>query len=415
MRLEILHQDGGNGYQMGQSILKKKRVDVDVLTLALERMENVYRQFDSVVCSFSGGKDSTVIFHVCLEVARSLNKLPLKVVFIDEEAIPQDTEDYVRRVFARADIEGHYFCSPVKHRNACSRKQPWWFCWSPEDEPKWCRPYPDIGKPIPNFPVAVENRPAIPDCNDLLVPYQEHGNTALILGIRASESLSRFRAVSRRSHENYLVIDRMSQGHITKAYPAYDFTTTDVWHLIRKTKSDYNRAYDVMNMLGISPHNQRCAPPYGQEPMQRLWIYKHAWPELWDRMVNRVDGANCGMMYGRTDIYSFGAFTYPKDLDWKRLVREEISKHPRDIQQIIIRRIRSEIARHYKKCDSPILSVPNPDSGLCWRLLLSLAKMADLKHRHQAGFRAFPAGSQQYESMRQTYETEYKRLDISNA
>ena len=36
--------------------------------------------------SISGGKYSTVVFFLTLEVAKRLNKLPLKVVFLDQEA-----------------------------------------------------------------------------------------------------------------------------------------------------------------------------------------------------------------------------------------------------------------------------------------------------------------------------------------
>ena len=79
-------------------ILKKEVVNKSVLDLAYERLNNVFDQFDTVSVSFSGGKDSTICLNLTLEVARQRNRLPLDVVHWDEEAIPYQTEEYVRRV-----------------------------------------------------------------------------------------------------------------------------------------------------------------------------------------------------------------------------------------------------------------------------------------------------------------------------
>ena len=41
-------------------ILKKENIDKTVIDLAYERLNNAFDQFDTIVVSFSGGKDSTV-------------------------------------------------------------------------------------------------------------------------------------------------------------------------------------------------------------------------------------------------------------------------------------------------------------------------------------------------------------------
>jgi predicted phosphoadenosine phosphosulfate sulfurtransferase len=50
------------------------------------------------VVSFSGGKDSTAVLNTALVVAKELGRLPLDVVFFDEEAIHPPTIEYVERV-----------------------------------------------------------------------------------------------------------------------------------------------------------------------------------------------------------------------------------------------------------------------------------------------------------------------------
>jgi predicted phosphoadenosine phosphosulfate sulfurtransferase len=79
-------------------------LDKDVLTLARERMAVAFDRFDEVAVSFSGGKDSTVALHVSLDEARRRGQR-LRVFFFDEEAIPYETEAYVRRIAAEPDID----------------------------------------------------------------------------------------------------------------------------------------------------------------------------------------------------------------------------------------------------------------------------------------------------------------------
>jgi predicted phosphoadenosine phosphosulfate sulfurtransferase len=80
---------------------QKKYIDIDVLTAAKDRIRHIYDLFDTVVVMFSGGKDSLVTLHLVREVAEEYGALPVKVVFRDEELIPQsviDTVDFYRQL-----------------------------------------------------------------------------------------------------------------------------------------------------------------------------------------------------------------------------------------------------------------------------------------------------------------------------
>ena len=262
-------------------ILKKEVVNKSVLDLAYERLNNVFDQFDTVSVSFSGGKDSTICLNLTLEVARQRNRLPLDVVHWDEEAIPYQTEEYVRRVAKEPDINLRWLCVPVIHRNACSRKEPYWYPWAEEVKDKWVRPLPpEAITKVKNYNGhLVGGRLSIPFMAPLLYPVEEYGRTACIMGIRADESLTRYRAVAQRTVENYIIhpkeeinlseavkggvdITRFptrklnksgkqkmlsnNVGNFYKVYPVYDWQTADVWTAPHKFNWDYNHAYDVM-------------------------------------------------------------------------------------------------------------------------------------------------------------------------
>lgn len=229
------------------SYLTQRRLDQDVYTLACERTANTFSNFDHCAVMFSGGKDSTAVLNVALEVAHSDPRferhLPLRVIFFDEEAIPYETVNYVRRMFSRDDVAGEWMCLPLKHRNACSRRSPWWWTWAPEAREKWCRPLPPEAitelAGFPAWPPAA--RLTNPDAMGLFFP-PRLGNCAQLMGIRAQESLIRHRAVTRRRVDNYLnkFDEGTSCGNIWKSYPVYDWTTEDVWTAPNVFGWDYN-------------------------------------------------------------------------------------------------------------------------------------------------------------------------------
>ena len=59
--------------------------DKNVYEAAIERYETVFRYFDHIYFSVSGGKDSSVMLQLAAQVARRL-KRKLSVLYIDLEA-----------------------------------------------------------------------------------------------------------------------------------------------------------------------------------------------------------------------------------------------------------------------------------------------------------------------------------------
>ena len=372
---------------------KKKDIDENVYDLAIKRINRTYDIFDNVVVMFSGGKDSTVCLNLALQVAKERKKLPLDVFFFDEEAIPYETIDYVKRVADLPEVNMHWLCLPVKHRNGCSLKDPYWFPWGPEDKDKWVRPMPSYPcvkteKDFPFFPKEIDKRPSVPECNGLLFTPEEWGEVGVIMGIRSEESLTRYRTIlqtgSGKRYEDYMINlkSKTALGNVVKVCPIYDMKTVDVWTAPHKFNWDYNTTYDLLEKLGLTALQARCAPPFGEEPMRGLWQYSIAFPDIWDRMQNRVTGAATAARYANTELYAFNSLPVkPDDFTWLEFLDYHLSKHKEPYQSMIRKNINGLIRAHHKKTKEPLMQTHHYITGIGYDFLLRIAMRGDFKGR----------------------------------
>jgi predicted phosphoadenosine phosphosulfate sulfurtransferase len=202
-----------------------------------------------------------------------------------------------------------------------------------------------------------------------------------VLGIRAQESLVRTRSVLWRKGPDHYITAR-GNGVYT-ASPIFDWKTEDVWRAPRLLGWDYNTAYDRMSEAGMSPSQQRCAPPFGEEPIGNLWMFKVCFPELWERMYNRVPGAATAARYARSELYGFhGLPPKPPDRTWEQHVRHFILKFDGADRKIVASRVADIIRRHKRKTSDPILEhVPHPETGMSWHYILKTAMRGNFKNR----------------------------------
>ena len=76
----------------------------NVLEEARKRIEFLFDEFPNIIVGFSGGKDSIATFYLTLEEAKKRNRLPLPVLFVDQEAEWQGTIDLVNDVMRMPEV-----------------------------------------------------------------------------------------------------------------------------------------------------------------------------------------------------------------------------------------------------------------------------------------------------------------------
>ena len=287
-----------------------------------------------------------------------------------------ETEQYLIRVKNHPDIRLKWLCVPVKHRNGGSRRNPFWYPFDPNCKDKWVRPIPDFAETHVN---RFEFGHTLPEISHRVYDHTD-GRVADVRGLRAQESLTRFRAVSHRTKDNWITSAR--SGYSYGCSPIYDWTSSDVWLAPKIYNWDYNKVYDVLDKMGVSKHEQRVCVPFGEEPMRGLWQYKVGWPELWAKMCGRVPGAATAEKYSRTQLYGFGGITLPKGKTWKDWFYDNVALYDPDQQKFILNNVKNAVKNHLNIAKRPIPDTkPDDITGLSWKGLCMIALRGDMKGR----------------------------------
>ncbi len=265
-------------------------LDENVFDAALQRVRWLYSEFEHVIVDFSGGKDSTIMLNLALRVAEELGRLPVDVLFIDQEAEWAAVIDYTRTVMDDPRVRPHWLQVPIKLFNATSTADPWLYCWEAGKEHVWIRQKePDS---IHDNAFGTDRfKPMFPAYTKALYPREP---SCHISGVRCEESPARRLGLT--NYETYKGetwgrVDDKKRGHYT-LYPIYDWSYTDVWKAIHDHGWAYCRTYDYMYQYGVQPRNMRVSNVHHETAVNNLFFLQEIESDTWERITRRIDGIN---------------------------------------------------------------------------------------------------------------------------
>ena len=338
----------------------KKYLDIDVYQAVNQRLKFIFENFDNIYVAFSGGKDSGLLLNLLLDYKRKHNiKKKIGVFHQDFEAQYKLTTEFVTRMFQNNidDIEPYWVCLPMGSRCAVSNYQMYWYPWDPDKKDLWVREMPDFPYVInlDNNPLEFYKYKMVQE--DLYAEfgywYAKHhqGSSICLLGIRADESLNRFRAYA--NEHKVLIEDKQWTAkmgdNFYNAYPLYDWTTKDVWVANGKFGFDYNKIYDLFYKAGLSINQMRVASPYHEAAKESLNLYRVLEPDTWVKVVGRVQGANFGAMYGATKLLGSRRITLPKGHTWRSYVKFLLATLPDAMRRNYIEKFKTSIRFWWKR------------------------------------------------------------------
>lgn len=314
----------------------------NVLDAANARLELVFKDFDHVLVAFSCGKDSGVMLNLAYNYAKK-NGLLHKMAYYyeDYEAGFKYTHEYAERVFSTmTECRRYWLCLPISAACSVSMHQTSWIPWNKDEEGIWVRKMPAMDCVVneDNVPYKFYKGTKGFDSRIQFAQWfsSEYGSTAVLVGLRADESLTR-RAIITSQHRRFmhkkLTWSKTVDDKTCNFYPLYDWNTEDIWIANARFGFDYNKIYDLYYQAGLTIDQMRVASPFHQCGQDNLKLYKVIDPNSWGKMVGRVNGVNFTGIYGGTTAMGWKNITKPKHFTWKQYAEFLLTTLPEETKK----------------------------------------------------------------------------------
>jgi len=349
-------------------------MEKNVYDSALERIEFIFKEFDNVCFSISGGKDSSVMVQLANKVAQKMN-LFYDCLYIDLEGQYIKTLEHIEDLKKLSQIRNFYHIAlPLYLRNAVSQLQPKWVCWNPSDKDIWIRPLPQNSINIKNhnfdfYEKPIEFEEFVPAFT-LWYKQKVGGKIAFGIGIRTDESLNRWRTIASQVKETYkdlqwttlLKLNQKEVKDVYNFYPIYDWKTQDIWGCVSKYNFLFNEIYELMYKNGLSIHEQRLCQPFGDDQKNGLDQYKALEYETWEKLLNRVNGVNFGNIYCRTSALGNIKSCKPDFMNWQQYsvyLLESLGLYNKTLMLHYVEKIKKFLRWHKEKRGCNLEQIPD--------------------------------------------------------
>jgi predicted phosphoadenosine phosphosulfate sulfurtransferase len=270
------------------SLKRNYSTEKNTLTAARERIAYLFDEFENINISISSGKDSTCLYWLCLQEAIKRSR-KITAFFQDQEAEYQASIDLIQVMMSHPNVIPMWYQVPIYMTNATSSSDYFLYAWGEGEE--WIRE---------KNPLAIQsiNEKYPKRFYEFFNWYEKKNpNTAYLVGLRAEESITRYRAVTKYSGYKGIKWSTLD-GEIKKFYPIYDWTIYDVWKFIYDYDLPYNKIYDMMFRGNYSIYSEmRVSNLIHEKSYKCLVDLPKFEPETYDKLCRRISGVATAARY----------------------------------------------------------------------------------------------------------------------
>ncbi|MBI3654036.1 MAG: phosphoadenosine phosphosulfate reductase family protein [Acidobacteria bacterium] len=290
-----------------------------VLVAARERISFVFDNFENIIVSISGGKDSTVLAHLALQEARRRSR-KINLFFLDEEVVYQSTIDQIEYLMALYPENTNRLWLQIEFRltNATSVEEGQLICWEAGRHKDWMRPKKSWA--IQHRMWALEEQ-TVRDKNkgfgfyDVIENFERcYQNTAFLVGERATESPNRWRSVAKNpvNINGQQIYWGTRRGANWLLKPICDWNFHDVWRYIWDEKLRYSKIYDYQFKKGYSINEMRVSSLIHERSFKSICDLPEFEPKTYAKLCKRIKGIQFAQETGK-NAKMFRARKLPKN------------------------------------------------------------------------------------------------------
>lgn len=325
---------------------------VTVLDAARKRMAFVFDKFENVICSISGGKDSTVMAHLALMEARARGR-KVGLFFLDEEVMYQATIDqveYLMTLYPENTLR-YWLQIPFNLTNSVSFSESQVKCWDSAEKPRWMhkRSSKNVLSRTWSHETVIADKNKGFGFYDVFYNFEMgFENTAFLVGLRADESLNRYRTmVKNPGYPGIYWSTKRGNGNCT-FYPLYDWGFNDIWKYIGEQGLRYHKYYDYAFLKGKHYAEMRVSSLTHEHAFKSIQDLPEFEFKTYEKLLKRIKGISFAQETAR-DRKMFRMQTLPKNYtSWRQYRDFLLQTYPvEEHKQIFERRFAKHLDNEY--------------------------------------------------------------------